>query len=284
MRITDEQLAHLRDSFKQYDINGDGQIDKVELGAILHDLKVEDSANEVDRIMSKLDSDGNGSISFGEFLKSLKSIKSLKEVEVDDIVETFTAKAVTPDTKVEEESESQDLTLTQQQQQQDLTLTTQQQQKQEESSSESSNLKFNLKEQSEESESSDLNLTQQKKQEGGEGDASAHAAQAPTPAVAPAARQEVSTSGRILRGSPHTFIWRYEGDKVDLAGDFTSWGAGRLPMRRNKDGHFETEITLTPGVYEYRFIINDQIEWYYDILYPNVLNVGSGFINNYITV
>jgi len=85
-------------------------------------------------------------------------------------------------------------------------------------------------------------------------------------------------------GSPHLFIWRYEGSQVHLAGDFTAWGAGRLPLHRSNDGSWEIEVILKPGIYEYRFIIDNNIEWYYDILQPNVLNTGSWFINNVVTV
>ena len=56
MRITDEQLQHLRESFKQYDINGDNQIDKEELIQVLKDLKVPDAEAEATAVLDKLDS------------------------------------------------------------------------------------------------------------------------------------------------------------------------------------------------------------------------------------
>lgn len=42
----------------------------------------------------------------------------------------------------------------------------------------------------------------------------------------------------IVIGSPHVFVWRYEGSHVDLAGDFTEWGKNKLPMKRLDDNHF----------------------------------------------
>jgi len=216
MKITDEQLHHLRASFKQYDLNGDGRIDKSELLHILKELKVSDPEKEATVVMSKLDSDGDGSINFSEFLKSLRKL-TVKEVEVDDIVAELTSShdEKTPDKKVEPIDEPP------------IVLE-------------------------------------------------------PGPVIF---TPPVVEPHPVKRGSPHLFVWRYEGSKVDLAGDFTNWGSGRLPMQRDPiNGFFELEVVLGAGVYEYRFIIDNNIEWYYDILEPNVLNTGSGFINNVITV
>jgi len=202
MRITDEQLKHLRESFKQYDLNDDNQIDKHELLKILKDVGLPNPEKEVASVMQKLDSNNDGTISFAEFLKFLKTLTSIKEVEVDDIVGEIvkphgTASETTP-------------------------------------------------------------LLQQ--------------------------QQQTTTPPHPVHSSPHVFVWKYEGSNVELAGDFTQWGKNKLPMTRNADGHFYLEIYLTPGVYEYRFIIDNNFEWYYDIMLPNVLNTGSGFINNVITV
>lgn len=201
----------MRDSFKLYDKNDDNQIDKHELLKVLLDLKVANPEREVEAVMSKLDSNKDGSISFGEFLKFLKTANNLKEVEVDDIVAEIThtpalvGNVPTP---------------------------------------------------------------------------------TPTPTPTPVAppKPVATTVTTPFLGSPQVFVWRYEGSTVDLVGDFTNWGAHPIPARRGPEGHFYAEVRLGPGEYEYKFIIDHNIEWYYDILKPNERNAGSGYINNVITV
>jgi len=45
---------------------------------------------------------------------------------------------------------------------------------------------------------------------------------------------------------------------VRLAGDFTDWEASPLTMRRSKaeSATFLTSVTLPPGTYEYKFIVD----------------------------
>jgi len=212
MRITDEQLAHLRESFKQYDVNGDNSIDRTELKKVLEDLKVPNPDQEAEKVLDNLDSNHDGTISFGEFLKALKTLKFLKEIEVDDIIAEYT----TPSGKKEfvEEIVVKEVLVD----------------------------------------------------------------------LAQKAEETIILESTVSRGSPHVFVWKYEGSSVQLVGDFTDWGKKKLPMNRLDDGHWYLELRLEPGVYEYRFIIDNNIEWYYDICQPNVYNTGSGFINNVITV
>ncbi len=47
-----------------------------------------------------------------------------------------------------------------------------------------------------------------------------------------------------------------DGEKVSLAGDFNNWDVVSLPMKKDGDGFWETNIELTPGRYEYRFWVN----------------------------
>ena len=46
--------------------------------------------------------------------------------------------------------------------------------------------------------------------------------------------------------------------KVFLAGDFTDWQASPLTMRRRKagTGTFSTSVALSPGAYQYKFIVD----------------------------
>src|SRR5215469_9765208 len=44
--------------------------------------------------------------------------------------------------------------------------------------------------------------------------------------------------------------------EVFLAGTFNDWKYGATPMTRAEGGRWVTELTLHPGVYEYRFVVD----------------------------
>ena len=45
---------------------------------------------------------------------------------------------------------------------------------------------------------------------------------------------------------------------VMLAGDFTHWQKEAIPMKRAKDGLWKVSVSLDPGVYHYRFLVDGQ--------------------------
>jgi 1,4-alpha-glucan branching enzyme len=47
-------------------------------------------------------------------------------------------------------------------------------------------------------------------------------------------------------------------DTVQVAGTFTEWAKSPLPLKRLKDGLWKKSISLPPGRYEYRFIVDGQ--------------------------
>ena len=49
---------------------------------------------------------------------------------------------------------------------------------------------------------------------------------------------------------------------VLLAGDFTHWQKEAIPMQRQKDGLWKASVTLEPGTYHYRFLVDGQ--WHDD--------------------
>lgn len=53
-----------------------------------------------------------------------------------------------------------------------------------------------------------------------------------------------------------------EADKVFLAGTFNDWNPEARPLRRDRSGNWKTWMSLPPGKYEYRFIVNG--EWLED--------------------
>jgi 1,4-alpha-glucan branching enzyme len=51
-------------------------------------------------------------------------------------------------------------------------------------------------------------------------------------------------------------------ESASVTGDFCEWQTDRYPLRKDKDGLWTTTITLAPGRYEYRFLIDG--EWVND--------------------
>lgn len=51
-----------------------------------------------------------------------------------------------------------------------------------------------------------------------------------------------------------------EARKVCLAGDFNNWDASANPMKKDKKGQWKTTLSLKPGRYEYRFLVDGNWE------------------------
>lgn len=66
-----------------------------------------------------------------------------------------------------------------------------------------------------------------------------------------------------------------EAKKVLLSGDFNSWNTEGTPLKKQKTGLWKTTMTLGPGKYEYKFIIDGQ--WVTDPTnsYTNTNSLGS---------
>ena len=51
-----------------------------------------------------------------------------------------------------------------------------------------------------------------------------------------------------------------EAQQVYLTGDFNNWEKNSLPMKKGRDGLWKTTLSLKPGRYEYRFLIDGKWE------------------------
>jgi len=52
-------------------------------------------------------------------------------------------------------------------------------------------------------------------------------------------------------------LYAPEADAVYVAGTFNDWDPSARPLKRGKKGIWRTWMSLPPGRYEYRFIVDD---------------------------
>lgn len=61
----------------------------------------------------------------------------------------------------------------------------------------------------------------------------------------------------VVDGSQVTFSYQGEAQQVRVAGSFTDWQDGALAMTKGENNKWSKTIHLSPGVYEYKFILED---------------------------
>merc|ERR1711865_993226 len=67
-QLSDEQLDEIREAFSLFDSDASGMIDIRELKAAMRALGFEVKNEELKKMVTDIDNDGNGTIEFGEFL------------------------------------------------------------------------------------------------------------------------------------------------------------------------------------------------------------------------
>merc|ERR1711988_1532448 len=67
-QLSDEQLDEIREAFSLFDSDASGAIDVRELKAAMRALGFEIKNEELKKMVSDIDNDGNGTIEFAEFL------------------------------------------------------------------------------------------------------------------------------------------------------------------------------------------------------------------------
>ena len=68
-----------------------------------------------------------------------------------------------------------------------------------------------------------------------------------------------AAKGSKKRESKETFTFTDgSAQNVLLAGDFTDWEDHAVPMKKQKNGAWKATVTLEPGTYEYRFLVDGQ--------------------------
>jgi hypothetical protein len=72
--LTDNQIAEYKEAFSTFDKDADGSITAKELGAVMNSLHHQQTDAELQRIITNVDDNSNGTIEFGEFLEMMAAV------------------------------------------------------------------------------------------------------------------------------------------------------------------------------------------------------------------
>ena len=86
--LSAEELADYKEAFSVFDKNGDGTITMEELGTVMRTLRPNCTSEEIRTLMQEIDTDGNGTIDFNEFVMGI-SRKRLDPCNDQDLRELF---------------------------------------------------------------------------------------------------------------------------------------------------------------------------------------------------
>merc|ERR1712132_1083 len=87
-QLSEEQLDEIREAFSLFDSDASGAIDVRELKAAMRALGFEVKNEELKKMVSDIDNDGNGTIEFGEFLQMMTGKMGEKDTR-EDIEKVF---------------------------------------------------------------------------------------------------------------------------------------------------------------------------------------------------
>lgn len=73
-----------------------------------------------------------------------------------------------------------------------------------------------------------------------------------------------------------------EAKEAILAGDFNSWDLEKHTMKKDNKGRWTKIVTLAPGRYEYKFLVDGQ--WQNDPNNDQIVANSFGTLNNILTV
>ncbi|XP_061178611.1 neo-calmodulin-like [Saccostrea echinata] len=79
--LTDKQFEEIKESFNKIDLNGDGRLSKRELMKAAAILGMNPTEKDVNNMMKDVDKDGDGFISFKEYLNIMR--ENYKEVDLE---------------------------------------------------------------------------------------------------------------------------------------------------------------------------------------------------------
>ncbi|KAI0244604.1 Calmodulin-2, partial [Massospora cicadina] len=83
-QLTEEQVAEFKEAFSLFDRDGDGSITVKELGTVMRSLGQNPTEAELQALINDIDTDGNGTVDFAEFLtlmaRNMKNADSEEEI------------------------------------------------------------------------------------------------------------------------------------------------------------------------------------------------------------
>eukprot|EP00741_Cyanophora_paradoxa_P007661 tig00001164_g7410.t1 len=99
MVLTQQEIDACRDAFDRFDKDNSGAIDVWELKSTLAELGQAPSEEELFQMISQVDDDGSGGITFSSFLKLIEIQKTRLKAEDDesDTIDAFVAMGGNPD-------------------------------------------------------------------------------------------------------------------------------------------------------------------------------------------
>ena len=87
-QLTEEQIVEFKEAFSLFDKNADGIVATKDLGTVLRSLGQNPTAAELQDMINEVDSDGNGTIDFPEFLTIMS--RKMKDTDTEEeILEAF---------------------------------------------------------------------------------------------------------------------------------------------------------------------------------------------------
>ncbi|MCD6423078.1 MAG: glycogen-binding domain-containing protein [Elusimicrobia bacterium] len=102
---------------------------------------------------------------------------------------------------------------------------------------------------------------------------------------APLPKGSVAPSGQkatqILKDGVK-FVYLGNAGSVFVAGSFNNWSTNANPLRQVKPGVWETKLSLSPGTYQYKFVVDGN--WVPDPNNPNTADDGFGGVNSVVVV
>merc|ERR1712160_86706 len=87
-QLTEEQIAEFKEAFSLFDKDGDGTITTKELGTVMRSLGQNPTEAELQDMINEVDTWGNGTIDFPEFL-SLMARKTWDTDTEEELIEAF---------------------------------------------------------------------------------------------------------------------------------------------------------------------------------------------------
>lgn len=75
-QLRGDHLKQLRDIFTRFDMDSDGSLTHLELAALLRSLGLKPEGDQIHALLSKIDSNGNGSVEFDELVDAIAPLMS----------------------------------------------------------------------------------------------------------------------------------------------------------------------------------------------------------------